>query len=270
MLGMRPSCVTGRQSCRSAPRRFASRVTVSPFEADFPTAAVSCSGVSCAWVSCAGVSCAGVSVRTFCTGSRPRLRRGGVGPRDGAPRCGRRWRAVLAHPTAPHVHAEGQRPGPVLGRCSQLRRPSPSTALMTAGAGVSLASASPSPHHGHESRPQTRLDGLRTRIAAGHPRADSGMIGAQTRVVATLDFANGFANTDSENDGQHRTGLPSAEHESGPTKARQTPSELLKIGRSAVRPRPWPPPHKAAGRSSATCGFAIPEKPHPRRSARLR
>ena len=45
----------------------------------------------------------GASVRSFFTGSRPRLRRSGAGPRDGAPRCGRRWRAVLAHPTAPHA-----------------------------------------------------------------------------------------------------------------------------------------------------------------------
>ena len=40
-----------------------------------------------------------------------------------------------------------------------------------------------------------------------------------TRLVTERDLANGFANTDSENDGQHRTGLPSAEHEFGPTGA---------------------------------------------------
>ena len=66
------------------------------------------------------------SVRTFFTGSRPRLRRGGAGPRDGAPRCGRRWRAVLAHPTAPHAHNEesgalDQFQDTALNSCSQLR-----------------------------------------------------------------------------------------------------------------------------------------------------
>jgi len=34
--------------------------------------------------------------------AQARLRRD-AGPRDGAPRCGRRWRAVLAHPTAPRI-----------------------------------------------------------------------------------------------------------------------------------------------------------------------
>jgi hypothetical protein len=114
----------------------------------------------------------GASVRSFFTGSRPRLRRGGAGPRDGAPRCGRRWRAVLAHPTAPRAHAEEQRPGPVPGRCSQLRRSSPSTALMTAGAGACPAAASPSPHHDQESNPQTRWADLRTGIAAGNLPAE--------------------------------------------------------------------------------------------------
>jgi hypothetical protein len=37
--------------------------------------------------------------------AQARLRRD-AGPRDGAPRCGRRWRAVLAHPTAPHAHSQ--------------------------------------------------------------------------------------------------------------------------------------------------------------------
>ena len=62
------------------------------------------------------------------------------------------------------------------------------------------------------------------------------MVGAQTRVVAKADLANGFANTDGENYGRHRTGLPSAEHDFGPTNPLQTPSELLRAVATGAAP----------------------------------
>jgi len=57
-----------------------------------------------------------------------------------------------------------------------------------------------------------------------------------------LRFANGFANTSSLITGRQGTKFLSAEHELGPGRPPRTGSFGLKIGRSAVRPRPWPPP----------------------------
>lgn len=88
-----------------------------------------------------------------------------------------RLRAALARrPRAPHrtprQHEQERRPGWFPSRRSQLRRFSPSTALVTAGAGARLAAVSPSRGLSNHSRLHTRWAGLRTGIAAGHHRAD--------------------------------------------------------------------------------------------------
>ena len=55
-------------------------------------------------------------------------------------------------------------------------------------------------------------------------------------------LANRFANSSIATGGHHRTQLPCPEHESAPGRTPRPPFGVLKIGRSAVRPRPWPPP----------------------------
>ena len=68
----------------------------------------------------------------------------------------------------------------VPGRCSQLGRSSPSTALMMAGAGACLTAASPSRRLPARSPFHARELTLRTGIAAGHHSATNFVVTAQT------------------------------------------------------------------------------------------
>ena len=124
------------------------------------------------------------TVRTFRTGLNA------ASPRAGASGPGRAghaaWRPFRARPVPSAAGRRQQRPGPVPGRCSQLGRASPSTALWTAEAGACLAAVSPSPHRPAGRAVQTRWAESRTGIAAGHLGAAWIGVTAQIRVVGTV------------------------------------------------------------------------------------
>jgi hypothetical protein len=92
------------------------------------------------------------------------------------------------------------------------------------------------------------LDAFATTPASGPALTDQERIPRRPSLVLLRRLedrlANGFANTSLATGGYDRTQPASAEHESVLGQAPRTPLEVLKIGRSAVRPRPWPPPNR--------------------------